>query len=156
MDGCAPLLWQAEARDRRRGHAATLPDVSADAIVVLGGRANRLPVGLRLLHEGEGRVLIVFNATGSGEDEHVYVRPDPYTTRGEARAVANLAREHGWRSIIIVTSAYHVPRARMIFRRAFDGELRMASAPPTWWRLPLDVVSELVKALYALTLRRDP
>jgi len=130
--------------------------MSADAIVVLGGRPNRLPVGLRLLREGEGRVLIVFNATGSGDEEHLYVRPDPYTTRGEARAVAKLAREHGWRSIVVVTSTYHVPRARLIFRRAFDGELRMASAPPTWWRLPFDVVSELVKALYALTMRRSP
>jgi uncharacterized SAM-binding protein YcdF (DUF218 family) len=128
--------------------------VSADAIVVLGGRANRLPVGLRLLHEGAGRVLIVFNASGSGEDEHVYVRPEPYTTRGEARAVAKLAREHGWRSIVVVTSAYHVPRARMIFRRVWDGDLRMVSAPPTWWRLPFDIVSELAKTVYALTLRR--
>jgi uncharacterized SAM-binding protein YcdF (DUF218 family) len=150
MHGCAPRLWRTES------HAATLPDMSADAIVVLGGRPNRLPVGLRLLREGEGRVLIVFNATGHGDEEHLYVRPDPYTTRGEARAVAKLAREHGWRSIVVVTSTYHVPRARLIFRRAFDGELRMASAPPTWWRLPFDVVSELVKALYALTLRRSP
>jgi uncharacterized SAM-binding protein YcdF (DUF218 family) len=131
--------------------------VSADAIVVLGGRANRLPVGLRLLRDGAGRLLIVFNATGSGEEDedgHLYVRPDPYTTRGEARAVAKLAREHGWRSIIVVTSAYHVPRARMIFRRAWDGELRMVSAPPTWWRLPFDIASELAKTVYALTLRR--
>ena len=130
--------------------------MSADAIVVLGGRPNRLPVGLRLLREGEGRVLLVFNATGTGDEGHLYVRPEPYTTRGEARAVARLAREHGWRSIVVVTSSYHVPRARLIFRRAFDGELRMASASATWWRLPLDVVSELVKALYALTLRRSP
>jgi hypothetical protein len=130
--------------------------VTADAIVVLGGRANRLPVGLRLLHEGEGRVLIVFNASASGEGDHVYLRPDPYTTRGEARAVATLARKHGWRSIVVVTSSYHVPRARLIFRRAFDGEVRMASAPAIWWRLPFDVLSELAKAVYALTLRRDP
>ena len=37
----------------------------------------------------------------------------------------------------------------MIFRRAFDGEIRAVSARATLWRLPYDIASELVKALYA-------
>ena len=130
--------------------------MKADAIVVLGGRANRLPVGLQLREEDVAPVLLVFNATGVGDEDHLYERPDPYTTRGEARAVARLAREHGWRSIVVVTSSYHVPRARMLVRRAWDGELRMVGAPPTRWRLPLDVASELVKGAYALTFGRAP
>ena len=128
--------------------------MTADAIVVLGGRANRLPVALRLWRDGVAPTLVVFNATAAGEGEHLYLRPDPYTTRGEARATARLARDRGWRSIVVVTSSYHAPRARLIFRRAFDGEVRMATAPSTWWRLPFDLGSELLKTLYALTLRR--
>jgi uncharacterized SAM-binding protein YcdF (DUF218 family) len=100
-------------------------------------------------------VLLVFNASGVGEGQHLYVRPDPYTTRGEARAVARLADEHGWRSVVVVTSRYHVPRARMIFNRAWNGDLRMMGVPSTSWRLPFDYASEVVKALYALTLRRS-
>jgi uncharacterized SAM-binding protein YcdF (DUF218 family) len=130
--------------------------VKADAIVVLGGRRNRLPVGLRLWHEGVAPTLVVFNEHGRGDDEHLYFRPEPYNTRGEARTTARLAREKGWRSIVLVTSNYHVPRARMIFRRAFDGEIHAVSARPTLWRLPFDVVSELAKTIYALAVRRAP
>jgi uncharacterized SAM-binding protein YcdF (DUF218 family) len=130
--------------------------VKPDAIVVLGGRPNRLPVGLRLWREGVAPILVVFNEDGRGDDEHLYFRPDPYNTRGEARVTARIAREHGWRSIVLVTSSYHLPRAQLIFRRAFDGEIRPAGAPPTRWRLPYDLASELVKTLFALTLRRSP
>lgn len=128
----------------------------ADAIVVLGGRPNRLPVALQLWHEGVAPTLVVFNEDGRGDDEHLYFRPDPYNTRGEARVTARLAREHGWRSIVLVTSSYHLPRARMIFRRAFDGEIVAAGAPPTLWRLPYDLASEIAKTVFALTLRRSP
>ena len=128
----------------------------ADAIVVLGGRRNRLPVGLRLWRERVAPTLVVFNEDGRGDDEHLYFRPDPYNTRGEARVTARLAREHGWRSIVLVTSSYHLPRARMIFRRAFDGEIVAAGAPPTLWRLPYDLASEIAKTVFALTLRRSP
>ena len=130
--------------------------MKADAIVVLGGRANRLPVGLRLRAEGVAPVLLVFNASGAGNDEHLYERPDPYTTRGEAQAIARLADEHGWRSVVVVTSGYHVPRARLIVRRAFDGELQMVGAPSWRWRLPLDLATEVVKGAWALTLGRAP
>ena len=128
----------------------------ADAIVVLGGRPNRLPVGLRLWREGVAPTLVVFNEDGRGDDEHLYFRPEPYNTRGEARVTARLAREHGWRSIVLVTSTYHLPRARMIFRRAFDGEIVPAGAPATLWRLPYDLASEVAKTVFALTLRRSP
>ncbi len=129
---------------------------TADAIVVLGGRPNRLPLGLRLWRDAVAPTVVVFNEHGRGDDEHLYFRPEPYNTRGEARMTARLARENGWRSIVLVTSSYHVPRARMIFRRAFDGEIRTVSAPPSLWRLPFDVVSELAKTAVALTLRRAP
>ena len=130
----------------------------ADAIVVLGGRPNRVPVGLALVRAGVAPVLLVFNADGSAVDvpegdEIVAMRPEPYNTRGEAAIAARLARERGWRSLVVVTSSYHVPRARRIFRRAWDGELTMIPAPATPWRLPYDVASEAAKWV-VLAIRR--
>jgi len=48
-----------------------------------------------------------------------------------------LAQQHNWTSIVVVTSTYHVSRARMIFQRCFSGKLYMAAArrgigPATW------------------------
>jgi DUF218 domain-containing protein len=55
-------------------------------------------------------------------------QPLPRTTRGEAEHVRNLARQHGWHSIIVVTSTYHVSRARMIFDRCIDGRVDLVAA----------------------------
>lgn len=42
-------------------------------------------------------------------------------TASEAEAVEELARERGWKSILLVTSAFHMPRAMLLFRnRGFD------------------------------------
>ncbi len=126
--------------------------MNADAVVVLGGRENRVPVGTALARTGIAPVLLLFNANGEAasaevpaEVEVLAFRPEPYTTRGEAAVTARLARERAWRSLVVVTSSYHVPRARRIFQRAFDGELTMVPAPATPWRLPFDLASEGVK-----------
>jgi len=134
--------------------------VSADAVVVLGGRLDRVPVGLELLARGDAPVLVVFNDGGVFEGEVdgaevIALRPDPPTTRGEARMVGALAREREWHSLVVVSSGYHLFRARLIFRRAFKGELRMVGARSARGRLPLDVGTELLKLVYALTLRRS-
>jgi hypothetical protein len=52
----------------------------------------------------------------------------PATTRGEAEEIRRLARQHGWKSITIVTSTYHISRARMIVKRCFNGRLDMVAA----------------------------
>jgi uncharacterized SAM-binding protein YcdF (DUF218 family) len=57
-------------------------------------------------------------------------RARPSTTRGEARMVGNLARTLGWRSLLIVTSTYHVTRVRILFSRCFDGLIRIVAADP--------------------------
>ena len=72
-------------------------DRGVDAIVVLGGRPNRVPVGLALARAGVASTLLVFNADASPADaptgvEVIAVRPDPYATRGEAAVAARLAR----------------------------------------------------------------
>ena len=46
--------------------------------------------------------------------------PDPFTTRGESQAIARMAEESGWESVIVVTSLPHILRARVLFNRCAD------------------------------------
>jgi uncharacterized SAM-binding protein YcdF (DUF218 family) len=45
-------------------------------------------------------------------------------THDEATVVAELARQHGWRRVILVTNAWHMPRAAATFKRAGVDVLR--------------------------------
>jgi len=53
---------------------------------------------------------------------------DADNTREEAEALKTLARQKGWKSVIIVTSNYHTRRARYIFRKVFPGDIKVAVA----------------------------
>jgi uncharacterized SAM-binding protein YcdF (DUF218 family) len=50
--------------------------------------------------------------------EHILVTREVGNTSDEAQAVEGLMRERGWRKIILVTSAGHMPRAARLFRKA--------------------------------------
>ena len=72
--------------------------------------------------------------------------PDPGGTFAEARATLELMRRHGLRTAIVFSSAYHMRRARLAFRRADPGgefgfrffpvPLREGGEPRPWWRDP--------------------
>jgi len=80
----------------------------------------------------------------------------------EARGFANAAGKNGWRSVLIVTSAYHTRRAIRTFERELEGSdirIGIASPPPgeqtphafTWWLTPRGwryVAGEYVKSVY--------
>jgi uncharacterized SAM-binding protein YcdF (DUF218 family) len=146
--------------------AGTYLPGSADAIVSLDGdRPRRLRKAVELAAGGVAPTLVVVRAeavapellkAGNLPFEVLSVVPDPSTTRGEARAMARLAGERGWRRILVVTSSYHIPRARLIFRRALVCELALVSAGCPRRRLPLDVGWETAKFILACTLRREP
>jgi uncharacterized SAM-binding protein YcdF (DUF218 family) len=137
------------------------PPAKADAVVVLSGTKQRLPVGERLVREGYARLLVVSQSPHPKAAERRACRngalcfhAEPYSTRGEARAIARLAREHRWRMIDVVTSQFHILRARIVIRRCYHGSLRMVGAPePAWW-LPRDVVNETVKLVYQEVVAR--
>jgi uncharacterized SAM-binding protein YcdF (DUF218 family) len=143
---------------------------SSDAVVVLaGGKKERLAEGLELIRRGVSRTLVISdgndpnwpeanrlcNGGGAVGFRVVCFRPDPYSTWGEAEAVARLGREHGWRSIAIVTSRFHVSRARMLFERCFPGRVEAIGVPYNMLYLPRALVFESGKTAVALTLRRD-
>jgi len=78
----------------------------------------------------------------------------PYNTRGEARGVARLAREHGWTRIVVVSSTFHLTRVKLLFQRCYSGRLWLVGAPLSWWRLPQEWGSETGKLAVQLTVER--
>mgnify|MGYP000509975923 CR=1 FL=1 len=124
--------------------------------MVLAGSKKRLPVGLDLLERGVAPVLVISDGLDprwrranrlcrSGDPRILCPRPDPYSTRGEAQLAARLARERGWESLAVVTSRFHLFRARRLFERCLDAELALVPSPQPGWRLPLAVALEWVK-----------
>lgn len=54
-------------------------------------------------------------------------RPEPFTTRGEARYLAAMAAEHGWSTVTVITFTPHITRTRILMERCFNGELRVVA-----------------------------
>jgi uncharacterized SAM-binding protein YcdF (DUF218 family) len=139
--------------------------VRADAVVVLSGSKRRLPVGERLMREHLAPVLVVSRSTRPSRLEAaacsgrlrykvICFSAHPFSTRGEARAIGRLARSHGWRSIDVVTSHFHVFRARLVIRRCYNGAVHMVGAPQRALHLPIDVLRESAKLVYQETFQR--
>jgi uncharacterized SAM-binding protein YcdF (DUF218 family) len=150
---------------------AGAPPSRVDAVVVLsGGQNKRLDPALELMRGGLAPVLAVSSAfyddtwkkaqrlcrgeLGPTRYEVLCFTAKPYSTRGEARTVAALAREEGWKRIVVVTSTFHVTRTRMLFRRCWNGKLWVVGTSSPWWRLPEQWAYETGKLAVQLTTRR--
>jgi hypothetical protein len=132
----------------------------ADAIVVLSSDKPRYDAGVRLYRQRVAPVLALslpaFEGFGGYDCPKFALcfRAKPYSTRGEAQTVARLARAHGWRRIVVVTSRYHVRRARMLFRRCVDAKLQFVSAPAPTYAYFINIPLEWAKFAVQLTTRR--
>ena len=138
------------------------PPARADAVVVLQGSKTRLPLGYQLMQDGYAPLLIVSRGSKlgiehslcDGETRFEVVCFSAKSTRGEARQVSQIARERKLESLDVVTSEFHVFRARRIFEHCFDGDLHMVGAPQKWWLTPKYMVSETVKLGYQVVFAR--
>jgi len=103
-------------------------DRMADGIVALTGGASRITDAVELLASGRGRRLLITGvAPTTNMAELVRLVPDherwfgccidlDYTainTVGNAVETRRWALEHGFRSLMVVTSGYHMPRAML-------------------------------------------
>jgi len=141
--------------------------VKADVIVALGGDhlCNREKRAAELYHQGWANNVVVSGVQYSwgfhtGEAAREYVMnlgvpeekismiAETLNTRAEAKALEKLMRERGWRSAIIVTSAFHSRRALYTIEKAARGLTFSSSPVPTgspewdphaWWSRREDV-----------------
>jgi uncharacterized SAM-binding protein YcdF (DUF218 family) len=134
-----------------------------DAVVVLGGAGpERAELGITL-HERYEVPLVLSSSSRRHARERGFPCPpaicivtDPETTVGEARATVEIAAEHGWDRITVVTTEFHTSRARLLFRQCLGGRVSVVGA-----ELPEDRntgrrrwVNEVVGAVAGSTVRR--
>lgn len=129
----------------------------ADAIVALTGGELRLDRAASLLERGLGERLLITGVDLSATKADLkrvahgkerfdccadlgFVAAD---TRGNARETADWVLTHGYKSLIVVTANYHMPRALTEFSAAMpDVELKPYPVEPKdvdfahWWRDP--------------------
>lgn len=138
----------------------------ADAVVVLaGGQGERLTKALELVRAGTAPTLVIANGddpkwleanhlcSSAASFEVICFRPDPDNTRGEARALGSLAETRGWQSLAVVTSTYHVTRARVLVERCYAGKTSFVAAAPSAgaFRMFLNITREWAGLAGSLT-----
>lgn len=111
--------------------------VAADALVALTGNATvRITTAVKLLEEGKGERLLVsgVNRMASPADIRgvskatralfaccVQLGFEAADTKGNARETAAWVRHEGYKSLIVVTADYHMPRAMLELKGAMPG-----------------------------------
>lgn len=132
------------------------PPLRSDGIVVLTGGTERIADGARLMVNGYGRRMLisgVHTRTSADDLARLYTDLRDYSTccvdlgyqalntRGNAQESRRWAQKHDLRSLIVVTSDYHMPRTIAEFRAAMPGvRLSPHAVVPdaresgSWWR----------------------
>lgn len=122
----------------------------ADVIVQLGGPGDRRAVALDLARQGRAPLVAISVSVGEQDTQWchegrlrglpvVCFHSEPFSTRGEARAIANLAKRYGWRSVILVTSRDQAWRATVRVRRCFGGAISVATVRLPWYQWPTQI-----------------
>lgn len=139
---------------------ATLPErprttPKADAIVALTGGGARLDTAVALFEHGTGKRLLIsgVNKTSTKEDLRrlseggrrfaccADIGYDAEDTYGNAVETADWTARHHYKSLIVVTASYHMPRSLRLFHSLMPG-VRLVSYPvepngvdmSSWWR----------------------
>jgi uncharacterized SAM-binding protein YcdF (DUF218 family) len=135
-----------------------------DAIVVLGGKGSRAALGERLAAERRADFLVLSEGalipTGLCEQHTATVTvicfmPDPVTTQGEARYAARLAKQHGWRSLVLVTTPDQIWRAELRFRRCFSGKVYGITTPLPGIRWPYAIAYQWAATAKAVLVNQS-
>jgi len=102
-----------------------------DGIAALTGGADRIGDALSVLREGRAQRLLITGVNAAVSDQTliraigsadlfaccVDIGRDALNTVGNAQETAHWVARHGYRSVMVVTSNYHMPRALVELRR---------------------------------------
>jgi uncharacterized SAM-binding protein YcdF (DUF218 family) len=148
----------------------------ADAIVVVTGGEDRISAALSLLRQGSGRRLLISGVNPrtsaaairdhTGERRQLFeccvdIGREASDTIGNAEEARDWAAAHGYRTLIVVTSSYHMPRTLAEFARAMP-DTGLVPHPVvsrhmrdrSWWQHPASLrllASEYVKFIASAT-----
>lgn len=124
-----------------------------DAIVVLAGGKGRVEEGVRLFREGRAQWLFLVGVDPTVRKKDLY-RPHPgdplpervvlekasRNTLENALYGRDLVQAHGVRTVLLITSRYHLKRATLLFRNALPAQVAIYSHPvdstnirQNWW-----------------------
>lgn len=143
---------------------ATGVPARVDAIVVPGGRGNRLGMALTLASQGRARYLVLSEGmpippslcgTRVGSAIVICFQPTPDTTQGEAEATARIAKQYGWRSIVLVTTPDQTWRAELRFRRCYSGKIYAVTTPLPAHMWPFKIAYQWVATVKAELVNRS-
>ena len=131
---------------------------TTDGVVVLTGGSDRLASGLDILAAGRAKKLFVSGVhqlTSVTQLQRLLRRePEMFeccvvlgkaaeNTAGNASETSRWANQEGYRSIRVVTAAYHMPRSLLEFHRAMPDAVLIAHPVfpshvklSQWWRWP--------------------
>lgn len=117
-------------------------DRRTDGIIVLTGGPNRIERGLTLLEQGKAKRMLVsgVNLSVARRDFLINFRPpiklfdccvdlgqEAVDTRSNASESAAWIKRHGYRSIRLVTTDWHMRRARFELREALPGNVNIVT-----------------------------
>ncbi len=124
----------------------------ADLVVALGGENFRKREAQRLFREGYAKKVLFtgfdiekedYKRYGFKEGEFVYPVKIAFNTYEEAVFVRDVAKQHGFKSVIVVTAFYHSRRVSYIFKKLLENEGVKVIVHPVfyknfdingWWR----------------------
>ncbi len=129
----------------------------ADAIVVLTGGTGRVEEGLRLFREGRGGYLILSGVEETSTLDTIFPGRDLKTTVDTSRIILDIesrrtldnafnvkkiVEDKGFKSLIMVTSNYHMKRAFTILSKTINGDVKLYRHPvigpnfkdEEWWQ----------------------
>jgi uncharacterized SAM-binding protein YcdF (DUF218 family) len=140
------------------GPDSPLDTTTADAVVVLTGAQDRLGIGFELLSAGKAKrmfisgvyrgvdvqqILKALNRSPKEGENPITLGYGADDTVGNARETAEWVAKENIRSLILVTSNFHMPRALVEFHAEMPEVLIIphATAPAAfridaWWRYP--------------------
>ncbi len=137
-----------------------------DAVVALAGSENTLPAAQTLVGGGIAPTLVVSTERNSRDKARnricrakpadvVCVYAGPYSSVGEAQAIAQLAKRRQWDTVVVVAPDYETFRAERAFRRCGDFRVATYGVDEPFWRTAIGIPLEWVKLAVTETVRRS-